>query len=76
MAKLIVAGIVLAAALWLAQRPALNLTGERSIPALLLLAAIGAAVYGAAVLGLFGKAWLAALWRTPKEPSSAPPASA
>ena len=58
-AKLVTAGVVLAAALWLAQRPALNLTGERSIPALLLLAAIGAAVYGGAVLGLFGKAWIA-----------------
>ena len=56
--------------------PCSALTGGRSILALLLLAAIGAAVYGGAVLGLFGKAWLASLFRAPKDvtPSSAPPA--
>jgi len=36
---------------------------------------IGALVYGGAILGLFGKAWLASLWRAPSEitPASVPP---
>ena len=73
--KLMIAGAVLALALGLLQRPVLGLTGGYSIPALLLLAAIGAAIYCGAVLGLFGKAWIARLWRTPTPPSvSAPPA--
>jgi putative peptidoglycan lipid II flippase len=72
--KLMIAGVVLAVALGLLQRPVLGLTGGHSIPALVLLAAIGAAVYGGAVLGLFGKAWVVGLSR-PKPPSpSAPPA--
>ena len=72
--KLMIAGVVLAAALGLLQRPVLGLTGGHSIPALVLLAAIGAAVYGGAVLGLFGKAWVVGLSR-PKPPlPSAPPA--
>jgi putative peptidoglycan lipid II flippase len=75
-AKLVVAGVALAAALWIGQWPVLKATAGHSVVALLVLAAIGAAVYGVAVLGLFGKAWVAALWRTPKDPSSAPPASA
>jgi len=75
-AKLAVAGAVLAAVLWLVQWPVLNVAAGHSVLALLVLAAIGAAVYGGAVLGLFGKAWVAALWRTPREPSSVPPAPA
>ena len=72
-AKLIASGVVLAAALALLRWPALKVTAGHSILALLLLAAIGAAVYGAAVLGLFGKTGLAALWGTPTpQPSSAP----
>jgi hypothetical protein len=44
--------------------------------ALLLLAFLGALVYGGAILGLFGKAWLASFLRTPKgvTPASVPPA--
>ena len=67
--KLAIAGVVLAAVLGLLQWPVLGLTGGRSIIALLLLAAIGAAVYGGAVFGLFGKAWIASLFRTPKPKS-------
>ena len=73
--KLAIAGGVLALVLWLAQWPALKLTAGHSIPALLLLAAIGAAVYGGAVLGLFGKARLMRLWRTPTPSSPSAPAA-
>jgi putative peptidoglycan lipid II flippase len=80
--KLIVAGLALFAALWIAQWPVLAMTagfpGRHTWLALLLLAFIGALVYGGAVLGLFGKAWLASFWRTPREsdvtPSSVLPA--
>jgi putative peptidoglycan lipid II flippase len=72
--KLMIAGAILAAALWLAQWPVARLTAGHSIVALLLLAGLGAAVYCGAVLGLFGRAWIARLWRTPTPPSSAPPA--
>src|SRR4051812_39423299 len=79
--KLLLAGLALVAALWIAQWPVLAMTagfpGKHTWLALLLLTFLGALVYGAAILGLFGKAWLAALWRAPKEvtpPSSVPPA--
>ena len=72
--KLMIAGVVLAVALGLLQRPVLGLTGGHSIPALVLLAAIGAAVYGGAVLGLFGKAWVVGLSRPKPTSPSAPPA--
>jgi putative peptidoglycan lipid II flippase len=68
--KLILAGIALTAALWIAQWPVLALTagfpGKHTWLALLLLAFLGALTYGAAILGLFGKAWLASFWRTPR----------
>jgi len=78
--KLLLAGLALFAALWIAQWPVLAMTagfpGRHTWLALLLLAFIGALTYGAAILGLFSKAWVASLFRTPKgvTPSSVPPA--
>ncbi len=77
--KLIFAGIALTAALWTAQWPVLALAAglpAHNATALLLLAFVGAIVYGAAILGLFGRAWLASFWRMPKDttPFSVPPA--
>ena len=80
--KLILAGLALFAALWIAQWPVLAMTagfpGRHTWFALLLLAFIGALAYGGAILGLFGKAWLGSFWRTkavtPPLPS-APPGS-
>ena len=79
--KLIVAGLALTAALWIAQWPVLAMSagfpGKHTWLALLLLAFIGALVYGGAILGLFGKAWLASFWRMPAAvtpAASAPPA--
>jgi putative peptidoglycan lipid II flippase len=77
--KLVLAGIALTTALWIAQWPVIAMTAGFSGHnwlALLLLAFLGALVYGGAILGLFGKAWLASFWRTPKgvTPASVPPA--
>jgi putative peptidoglycan lipid II flippase len=77
-AGLTAAGVALAAVLWLAQGPVARLfaswTSWRDESTLAVLAAIGAAVYGAIVLTLFGKQWLAAL-RTRKRPTPlGPPA--
>jgi putative peptidoglycan lipid II flippase len=66
-AKLAAAGLALGLVLWFAQRPALDLFaswgGLRDLMGLALLAAIGAMVYGGAVLVLFGPQWLARLRR-------------
>lgn len=77
--KLALAGLALTAALWIAQWPVLALSagwpGVHNWLALLLLGFIGAIAYGAAILGMFGKARLAAFWRGPKATSaSVPPA--
>ena len=77
-AGLTAAGVALAVVLWLAQGPVARLfadwTAWRDQGTLAVLAAIGAAVYGAIVLTLFGKQWLAAL-RTRKRPTAlGPPA--
>ncbi len=77
--KLALAGLALTAALWIAQWPVLALSagwpGVHNGLALLLLGFIGAIVYGAAILGLFGRAWLAGVCRGPKATSaSVPPA--
>jgi putative peptidoglycan lipid II flippase len=79
--KLILAGVALTGALWIAQWPVLAMTagfpGKHNWLALLLLAFLGALVYGGVILGLFGKAWLAWFWRAPRAatpPSSVPPA--
>ena len=77
-AGLTAAGVALAVVLWLVQGPVARLfadwTAWRDPSTLAALAAIGGAVYGAIVLTLFGKQWLAAL-RTRKRPTAlAPPA--
>jgi len=62
--KLAVAGLVLAAALWLCETPVAHLFDSmnrlRSVATLALIAAIGGVVYGGIVMVLFGPAWLAA----------------
>jgi putative peptidoglycan lipid II flippase len=77
-AKLCVAGVVLAVALWLAQPPVARLfvgwTSWREESTLAVLALIGGIVYFAVVLALFGPQWLAAL-RARKGPSVLPPLS-
>jgi putative peptidoglycan lipid II flippase len=71
--KLALAGLILTTVLWLADKFAAPRMPD--IPALILLAILGAAVYAAAILALFGKAWLVALWRGANLTSaSAPPA--
>jgi len=78
LARLALAGAALAAALFAAQWPVLAVTagmpGVHHAMALVLLGLIGALVYGGAIFGLFGKAWLRSLFRAPKTPSSALPA--
>jgi putative peptidoglycan lipid II flippase len=67
LAKFAVTGVVLAAALWLAAHFAAShlavLGGHRDEVALLVLIAVGAVVYGAAILALFGPRWLRGLVR-------------
>lgn len=62
--KLAGAGIALAGVLWLSGGPVMHLFDDwqrlRDVAALALLAAIGGGVYGAIVLVLFGRSWLAA----------------
>jgi putative peptidoglycan lipid II flippase len=79
--KLVVAGIAVAAALWIAQWPVIaitaGLTGGHNILALALLGFVGAVVYGGAIYALFGRAWLTSFVRTPRTVtplSSVPPA--
>lgn len=61
--RLAVAGLALAVALWLAQAPVAALFAEwtalRHEATLAVLAVIGAGVYGAVVLALFGREWRA-----------------
>lgn len=65
--KLAIAGLVLAAALWIAQRFLPGLFGSRRVlreeASLAILVLLGALVYGGMVLALFGPQWLAALRR-------------
>lgn len=60
--RLAIAGLMLALALWLVQAPVAALfshwTTFRYEATLAVLAVLGAAVYGAAVLALFGREWL------------------
>jgi putative peptidoglycan lipid II flippase len=62
--KLIAAGFVLAAVLWLCAAPIARLFDGwlhlRDVAALAVLAAIGGVIYGGLVLALFGRRWLAA----------------
>src|SRR5262249_13630008 len=75
--RLFAAGIALAVVLWLARGPVESLvarwTGWRGESALAVLAVIGAAVYGAVVVALFGKQWLAALQRRKRPFVAEPP---
>jgi putative peptidoglycan lipid II flippase len=63
MVRLAIAGVVLAGVLWLCHVPVIRWVGDwrglRDLAALGVLAAIGAAVYGGAVLILFGGGWIA-----------------
>jgi putative peptidoglycan lipid II flippase len=76
-AKLAVAGVALALALWLAQGPVTRLFAgwpswrEESMLALLVL--IGGVVYFAIILALFGPQWLAALRARKRPPTPLPP---
>jgi len=67
LAKFAVTGVVLAAALWLSARFATShlasLGAHRDEAALLVLIVVGALIYAAAILGLFGPRWLRALVR-------------
>src|SRR6267154_2482830 len=67
-AKFALAGVLLGAALWLAARFAsaqfAQLSAFRDEAALLLLIAVGAIVYAASILLLFGRGWLRSLVRT------------
>jgi putative peptidoglycan lipid II flippase len=71
--KLAVAGVVLAAALWLAQAPVAQFAADwpswREEGMLALLVLVGGVVYFAIILALFGPQWLAAL-RARKRPSA------
>jgi putative peptidoglycan lipid II flippase len=76
-ARLFAAGIALAAVLWLARGPVAALfagwTSWRDESTLAVLAVIGAAVYGAVIVALFGKQWLAALQRRKSPFVAGPP---
>ena len=67
LAKFAVTGVVLAAALWLcagfAASHLASLGAHRDEAALLVLIVVGALIYAAAILGLFGPRWLRALVR-------------
>jgi putative peptidoglycan lipid II flippase len=67
LARFVVSGVILGAALWFAARFAAvyfaQMTAFRDETALLLLAAVGAFVYGSSVLLLFGRGWLFSLVR-------------
>jgi putative peptidoglycan lipid II flippase len=68
--KLIAAGLLLTVALWIAQWPVLAISAGlphiHNAAALLMLALIGTLVYGAAIIGLLGKRWLAAFSVSPR----------
>ena len=66
-ARFAAAGAILALALWLAEGPVRSafsgMTMLRDEASLAVLAVIGAIVYGAAIVALFGRGWLARYWR-------------
>ena len=68
LAKFVVSGVVLGAALWLTGRFAAShlaaLSAFRDEAALLLLIAVGAIVYAGSILLLFGRRWLGSLLRS------------
>jgi len=71
--RLVIAGLVLAVVLWLAQAPVEALfarwTALRYEATLATLGAIGACVYAVAVLALFGREWLAVVQRRATGPT-------
>jgi putative peptidoglycan lipid II flippase len=75
--RLAAAGLALAAVLWLAQDPVARLfadwTSWREESTLAVLALIGGAVYGTAIVALFGRQWLAALRTRKHPPPEVPP---
>jgi putative peptidoglycan lipid II flippase len=78
--KLIAAGLLLIIALWVAQWPVLAITAGlphiHNVVALIVLALIGALVYGAAIVSLLGKRWLISFSASPRMATpraSAPP---
>src|SRR5262249_42945821 len=68
--RLSVAGLVLAAALWLCHGPVIRWIadwhGPRDLAALAIVGAIGAAAYGGTVLMFFGRDWLAVFRAKPR----------
>jgi putative peptidoglycan lipid II flippase len=67
--KLVAAGLALAIALYVAQWPVLALAAglpAHSLTALVLLGFVGTVVYAAALVALFGKAWIMSFGRTRK----------
>lgn len=79
--RLIAAALVLAAVLWIAQRPVLALAAglpAHNLVALVVLAVLGAVAYAAALFALFGKAWIMSFGRSAgtTKPSSSPSALA
>jgi len=71
--KFVAAGVVLAVVLWLCQSPVLHLFDGwqhlRNVAALMVLAVIGALVYGALLLALFGRQWFTAFRASAPAPS-------
>jgi len=68
--RLTAAGLVMAVVLWLADAPVRTLLAGRSLHnelALALLAVIGAVVYGAMVLALFGRRWFTGFMARPQK---------
>jgi putative peptidoglycan lipid II flippase len=73
-ARLALATVVLAVALWLAVKPVAGLfasLGQHDEATLAALAALGFLVYGGLTLALFGREWLARLRRRPKASQAA-----
>jgi putative peptidoglycan lipid II flippase len=77
MMRLAAAGLVLAVALWLAQRPLAALVADwksfRDETVLAALASVGLVVYGGVLLALFGPGRLKVFARPPKRPGRRPP---
>ena len=74
--RLMAAGLVMAVVLWLAEAPVQALLAGRAAHnelALALLALIGAVVYAAMVIALFGRRWFAGFMARPGPRTPAPP---
>ena len=74
--RLALAGLVLALVLWFADSPVRALVAGKALHnelALALLALIGAVVYGAMVMALFGRRWLLRFGAGKRPPARTPP---